>query len=220
MNLLRSVWRCHWLGLFRYRFGWFDGRGRRSRLHNPRNGWRRRSAEILLGFGVEWFAGICLQRLLLLRECYWRWRRRNPGHYRPASYRVRGFRRSTHSRGARHTRRACSHHACFHGNHRSGVNHRSGRARSDSHRCLCHRLRVHESCSGHCRNGTRHSLIDICRCLNAVVHYICNRRLLHNSICDVHVGDVRRAGLVRRHVHFARRQRKPRYSASVSGISR
>ena len=220
MNLLRSVWRSHWLGLFRCHFGWFHGRGWRSRLHNPRSGCQRCRTEILFDLGVERFAGICLQRLLFSCECYWRWRRRNLGHYRTADYRVRGFRRSAHSRGARNTRAACPHHTCFHGNHWSDVKHRSGRARSDSHRCLCHGQRVHESCSGHCRNGTRHSLVDICRGLNVVVHYICNRRLPHNSICHVYVGDVRRACLVRWHVDFSRSQREPRYSAPVSGISR
>jgi hypothetical protein len=48
------------------------------------------------------------------------------------------------------------------------VNRRSrrDRARSDSHGRLCHRLRVHESCPGHGRNGTRHILMRIGRCLN------------------------------------------------------
>jgi hypothetical protein len=220
MNLLCSVWRRRWLGLFRCRFRWFDGRGRRSRLHNSCNGWRRCRAEILLDLGVERFSGICLQCLLLLRERHWRWRRCHPGHYRPAGYRGRGLRRSTQTCGFRHTRATRSHHACFHGNHRSGVNHGSGRARSNFHRCLCHRLSVHESCLGHSGNGTRHSLVDIRRCLNVVVNYICNYSLLDHSIRHIHLGYVCRACLLRRHVHFTRRQRKPPNSACISGISR
>ena len=124
--------------------------------------------------------------------------------------------------GARRTRPICSHHACSHGSHRRGVNRQSrrNRARSDFHRCLCHRLRVHESCSGHCRNGTRHSLIHVGGCLNVVVHHICDGGLLHHGVCNVHIRDVLRARLVRRHVHFARRQGNPRHSAAFSEISR
>src|SRR4029077_18344016 len=98
-----------------------------------------------------------------------------------------------------------SHHTGSHGSQWRGVHRRTHRdgARSHSHGCLCHRLRVHESCPWHCSDSTGHILIHIGRCLNVVVHHVGDGGLLHHGVCDVHVGDVRRAGLARGHVHFA-----------------
>jgi len=222
MDLLRCVQRGRWLRLFRCRFHWFDCRRWRSRLHNSLNGWRRCRAECLLGLCIQGLAGICLQGLLLLRECDRRRWRRYFCHYRPRDYRLRGLRRSARSCGARFILHIRSHHAGLHRSHRRGVNRRTrrDRARKDFHRRLCHRLRVHESCSGHCRYGAVHSLIYIRCCLNVVVHHICDGGLLHNGIGNVHVGDIGRAGLTRGHVDFAWRQRKPCHAAAASEITR